>query len=127
MDLNVVKKNLIEKKSRCQKNLERLTEEATRQVRTVAAIEDFDADEKEVTLALIDKLQENINEINRALEKVDDETYGICEYCGGKISAGRLKFLPSATVCIVCKTKEETGQDIEEDTTEETEEISKED
>ena len=33
--------------------------------------------------------------------------YGVCEDCGQKISAERLEFLPEATRCVVCQTRQE--------------------
>jgi DnaK suppressor protein len=42
-------------------------------------------------------------EIERALEKLDDGTYGICDACGEQIAPERLEALPWATMCISCK------------------------
>jgi DnaK suppressor protein len=33
--------------------------------------------------------------------------YGVCEDCGTKISAERLEFLPEATRCVACQTRQE--------------------
>lgn len=42
-------------------------------------------------------------EIDRALEKLDDATYGTCDACGGPIAPERLEALPWATLCVGCK------------------------
>ncbi len=46
-------------------------------------------------------------DINRALQRIDEGTYGQCESCGGSIGHRRLKALPFARLCIECKQEEE--------------------
>lgn len=46
-------------------------------------------------------------QIERALGKIEDGTYGQCESCGEMISAGRLKASPFTTLCIACKEEQE--------------------
>ena len=46
-------------------------------------------------------------EIDRALARIDDGTYGQCEWCGQEISEARLEALPSAALCITCQGKQE--------------------
>lgn len=41
--------------------------------------------------------------INRALEKIEDGTYGICVECGNEISEKRLKSYPDAERCLICQ------------------------
>lgn len=48
------------------------------------------------------ELQE-YNRIARALEKIDDGTYGICSDCGEAISEKRLSSYPNAARCLVCQ------------------------
>ena len=55
-----------------------------------------------------------IRKIERALSKLEDGTFGICEECGEEISEGRLQARPVATLCIKCKEKEETVEKIRE-------------
>ena len=45
----------------------------------------------------LDKIEERIV---RALEKVDEGTYGVCDVCGERIPAGRLRFAPESTLCV---------------------------
>ena len=51
-----------------------------------------------------------ILKIKKALERIENGTYGVCEECGGKISDERLKARPVATVCIACKKKQENQE-----------------
>jgi DnaK suppressor protein len=41
-------------------------------------------------------------EVEHALARVAEGTYGRCETCGGPIPAGRLEALPAATTCVAC-------------------------
>ena len=47
-------------------------------------------------------------EIERALERLDDGSYGLCADCGGEIAPERLEALPWATQCISCKSAAST-------------------
>lgn len=47
-------------------------------------------------------LEKKYNDVNRALEKIQNETYGICEKCGKKIEEARLEANPSARLCEIC-------------------------
>jgi DnaK suppressor protein len=40
--------------------------------------------------------------LERALEKLDEGTYGVCDGCGGEIAAGRLRAAPESVFCISC-------------------------
>jgi DnaK suppressor protein len=63
--------------------------------------------EREKDLSIANNVQDLLEKISRALEKIDDGTYGICESCGLPIEAPRLKALPHALLCVKCKTAEE--------------------
>ena len=48
-----------------------------------------------------------IREIQQALRKLEEGTYGLCDACGKRIKQRRLKARPFATLCIACKEREE--------------------
>ena len=50
-----------------------------------------------------------IAEIERALEKMDEGTYGKCESCGQPIPIARLRIMPQAVLCPDCKARKELG------------------
>ncbi len=54
---------------------------------------------------LLEKQAGTLEEVERALQKIDTGEYGICEDCGKPISAKRLKALPWAKYCIECQDK----------------------
>lgn len=62
-----------------------------------------DERDRELYLLLTGREKEKLLAINEALEKVDEGTYGICEECGEKIGAGRLKVMPLAKFCVNCQ------------------------
>ena len=51
-------------------------------------------------VAVHDKLQVTMVDVERALAKVDEGTYGTCDVCGKPIGDGRLEALPWATLCV---------------------------
>ncbi len=57
--------------------------------------------------------RENLLEIDEALRKLDEGTYGICEDCGEEISQERLNILPFAIYCIDCQEKREKIEEME--------------
>ena len=50
--------------------------------------------------ALSDNLGALLNEVERALAKLDDGTYGTCEVCGEVINEARLTAMPAARYCL---------------------------
>jgi len=53
-------------------------------------------------LALKDNLEKQLEGFNKALEKMKNGNYGVCEECGGEINIERLKIHPSARRCMKC-------------------------
>jgi DnaK suppressor protein len=51
-------------------------------------------------------LERGMHRTQRALEKLDDETYGVCDACGSAIARGRLKAMPDAVLCMECAASE---------------------
>jgi len=57
-------------------------------------------------LSLRDSAQIQLKNVERALAKIENHTYGICDKCGKAISPDRLDALPSANLCLKCKKEE---------------------
>jgi DnaK suppressor protein len=64
-----------------------------------------DERDRELSLLLTSREKEKLQAIDEALEKLAEGTYGICEECGEKIGAGRLKVMPLAKSCVNCQQK----------------------
>lgn len=58
-------------------------------------------------VSLARQLQRSLEDVERALGKFDDGTYGICETCGTIIELARLEALPSARMCMQCQSRRE--------------------
>ena len=63
--------------------------------------------DREFSLGLADNEQKILNRINAALEKIEENTFGLCEACEKKISKVRLKAVPYAELCVPCQEKQE--------------------
>ncbi|MEF3280759.1 MAG: TraR/DksA family transcriptional regulator [Elusimicrobiota bacterium] len=62
--------------------------------------------EKETTFDLSSNEKTILKDIELALKKIDNKTYGICELCKNSIGAKRLKAIPYARYCIKCQIKQ---------------------
>ena len=74
-----------------------------------SADEAFDAGNEEVNCQLAELESDELSQIDRALEKLKNGSYGTCESCSKKIPVGRLQALPYSTFCISCKKEMEEG------------------
>jgi DnaK suppressor protein len=63
-------------------------------------------------LRIRDRERKLISKIKKAIEKVDDGSFGICEVCGEPIEFKRLEARPVTTHCIECKMSEEEEEKI---------------
>ena len=63
--------------------------------------------EREHEISLVYNARDMVLQTERALERIDTKTYGRCEDCGSAIGKARLQVFPRATLCMLCKQKEE--------------------
>ena len=63
--------------------------------------------ERDQELVVVNNEREMLAQIERALARIDDGTYGVCESCGNPIGKMRLMAFPRATLCMTCKQREE--------------------
>jgi len=61
--------------------------------------------ERDFNLNLVSSERKVLLEIEDALKRIDDKTYGVCSSCGKFISKSRLKAIPYARYCTKCKNK----------------------
>ena len=62
--------------------------------------------ELEKRLTLEKRIREQSAEVERALQKFEDGTYGLCDSCGQAIDPARLEALPQASLCLNCKAQQ---------------------
>jgi RNA polymerase-binding transcription factor DksA len=58
--------------------------------------------ERGETDALVNELRASLKEVERALERLDEGRYGVCQRCGKPIGEARLEAMPATTLCISC-------------------------
>lgn len=63
--------------------------------------------EREHEMAIANNAREMLQQTERALARLADGTYGVCESCGEPVGKYRLQAFPRATLCMSCKQKQE--------------------
>jgi DnaK suppressor protein len=63
--------------------------------------------ERDQELTVLNSERDMLFQIDRALEHIQDGTYGVCETCGEPIGKMRMMAFPRAILCLTCKQREE--------------------
>lgn len=105
---NAIKKMLLEKRDTI---LDEITH-GTREVRAPSRRADLadmasETADGAVDLELYQSGSLELAQIEKALQKINDGTYGTCGLCGEAIPIARLRALPFATLCVKCKERQE--------------------
>jgi DnaK suppressor protein len=66
--------------------------------------------DQELTLSLLGSDKDALNQIDAAIKRIDDGSYGRCETCDGKLSKARLEAIPYAAQCVRCASQQEEGR-----------------
>ncbi len=114
--LEKIKKQLKSEKAKIEKELEKIAKK-NKNVKGDYQAEYVDIGNKdeenaqeftlyENRLSLERGLEDILNSTVRALQKIEQGSYGVCDECGKQIPEARLRAYPSATLCLVCKNKE---------------------
>src|SRR5437762_12106413 len=104
-------KSLIARRAELRKRLGMELEDLHRKVTSAtgdAADAAFDTSGEEIASQLAELEAKELVQVERALRRLKQGTYGKCESCGGKIPVARLNALPFSTVCIKCQREIET-------------------
>ena len=118
IDVEHFRKRLLDDRSRAQGALDYLHEENPGSMEDETQEIPSDNHPGDVATITLDReidytLEENeerlIAEIDTALQRIEDGTFGMCASCGQPIGAERLEAVPYTTQCIDCKRKEERG------------------
>jgi RNA polymerase-binding transcription factor DksA len=110
IDVDAAKQRLLAEQERLEAELREIAERTSRpaeveQASEISTYEDHAADlasetfEREKDLALESNIQDLLEKVTRALEKIEEDTYGICDYCGLPINIKRMDALPWASLC----------------------------
>jgi DnaK suppressor protein len=63
--------------------------------------------DQHLLLMMKEREQRQLKEIDAALSRLDENTYGVCDECGQEIPYKRLKVRPMTTLCVPCKSRQE--------------------
>jgi DnaK suppressor protein len=66
-----------------------------------------DAFEQELTLNLLGNGEGVLEQVEAALKRIEDGSYGRCEECGGGIPKARLEAIPYTALCVKCASRQE--------------------
>ena len=94
---------LEQQKLETQQEMERLQVELRNLAEPSADEADYDAFEREKTWALVQRMRQKLQSLDRALESAREGTYGICDDCGERIEPARLEILPETRLCLKCQ------------------------
>lgn len=117
-ELNEFKKLVIKKKDAALDEIKHISEDTLKKSQKEASgdisgytyhMADVATDtyDREFSLGLASNERTFIYELDDALKKIEDGTYGVCEDCKAPISKTRLKAVPYARLCVKCQEKKE--------------------
>ncbi len=111
--LRKIKATLVERRKQLKDNLKSsLVEIESQEGHHLADLEDIDnIQDNDAVFEVVSNASARLDEIQKAIDKIDKGTYGTCEDCGLPIKIERLKALPFATQCIECRRKAELETD----------------
>ena len=66
-----------------------------------------DTYERELSMNIVSSEQELLYQIDDALKRLDDGSFGVCQTCNQPIAMSRLKAVPYASLCIECQRSKE--------------------
>jgi len=118
-ELDRARAELLDRRRRLWERVERLSAESAqdnpRELGEISSLPTHPADlgteafEQETDFGLAERSSAEIREIDRALARLDDGSYGVCEHCDQRISEERLHALPSAALCARCQAEQEAA------------------
>lgn len=113
-ELDVVRDGLLEEQSRLRAELAEIEsglQQLMRDSGEGSGDDDVDTgaktSEREQEFTVARNARAILNEGERALQAIEDGTYGVCESCGKPIGKLRLQARPHATLCVACKQRQE--------------------
>ncbi|MGQ9663120.1 MAG: TraR/DksA family transcriptional regulator [Kiritimatiellia bacterium] len=110
-DREFFRQRLLEMRERLTRQINSLTAESLQRPDSVNSEEDgTDAFDRQFALNLASSENESVHDIEEALLRLDEGTYGICDVCNSVIERQRLEALPFVRTCIKCQAEREKRQ-----------------
>lgn len=116
VDLEALKQQLLEERERLRQEIAELDADLSESLEDSSEESPYDQHmaetaavtlDREIDLTLHDNVRAALAQIERALHKLENGSYGLCDLCGKPIGEGRLLIAPFATLCVDCKRVEE--------------------
>ncbi|MCK4539794.1 TraR/DksA family transcriptional regulator [Candidatus Parcubacteria bacterium] len=110
-DIKTIKEELLARKEQILKDLEDISgDDKNAKVKFPEYGDKSDENAQEISefstnLATDKVLQSTLKDIDAAIDRIENGTYGICKYCKQPIGKKRMLARPVASACIACKTK----------------------
>jgi DnaK suppressor protein len=111
LDIDAIRQDLEHQRERLVEQLDELGATPSGDLKADLNYGDGFADAAAVTaerterLGLVDTLKGQLDEVGRALRRIDEGTYGVCANCGREIPAARLEARPESILCVDCKSR----------------------
>jgi DnaK suppressor protein len=118
-DPKALKQRLLDERERLSREIEELDSDLSKSLEDSSEESPYDQHmaetagvtlDREIDLTLEENARAALIQIDRALEKLENGTYGRCDKCGKPIGEGRLEVAPVATLCVECKRLEERNR-----------------
>jgi DnaK suppressor protein len=116
LDCDALRKRLLDERDRLLKEIGELDADLAESLHDASEESTYDQHlaetaaitlEREMELSLEENARASIAQLDRALKKLEDGSYGICDRCGQSIAEQRLETAPDSTLCIGCRRVEE--------------------
>ena len=108
---------LLQERAKCAGEIKSIARDASKSPREASGdlssytihMADMSADsyDRELAMNIAESSQEVLYQIDEAIKRVDDGTYGLCQTCQKPISLSRLKVVPYTSMCIECQRDKE--------------------
>lgn len=119
MDRDALRRRLLEERERLEREIADLDADLSESLEDSSEESPYDQHmaetagvtlDREIDLTLEENARASISQIDRALHKLENGSYGRCDKCGKPIGDDRLRAAPFATLCIDCKRLEERNR-----------------
>jgi DnaK suppressor protein len=106
-ELEDIRKDLLERRENLQRRIkeesEKVNENKSENLDPADLAQDYNFRQR--ISSIVDRYELEIIEIDNALRRIEEGTYGICENCGNAIPVERLRAMPQAKLCVRCQTE----------------------
>lgn len=108
--LDALRNALIRMRERLTGQISALSDDSLKYIDDQSSEDRTDDFDREFALNLVSSEQDSIYEIDEALRRIKERSYGLCAECGSAIEKARLLALPFARMCVQCQSATERGR-----------------